>query len=364
MRKFWRGRKVLLTGHTGFKGAWLAYWLSDMGANVSGIALAPQTEPNLYTILELYNRGSFVTGDINNREVLKNLLSSEKPEIVIHMAAQAIVRKSYEAPIETFSTNVLGTVSLLDAIRRFPSVHVVLIVTSDKVYENKEEILGYHELDKLGGHDPYSASKSCTELATQAMRRSFYGKDKHPARIATVRAGNVIGGGDWSNDRLVPDIVRGCLGRESVVKLRNPEALRPWQHVLDPLLGYLKLAALLYNNEDGYEGAWNFGPKEGETHSVREVATSLVKALGKGKIEISNSINTPHETSTLVLNSSKANNLLGWHPVFNFQTAIAITAQWYRASAEGDNMDDITLSQIKLIEENVKDKLVDLGDGK
>ena len=364
MYDFWRGRKVFLTGQTGFKGAWLAYWLSEMGAHISGIALEPHTRPNLYSILGIADRGNFVTANINNKDVLTTALEEEKPEIVIHMAAQALVRKSYITPIDTFTTNVIGTVSLLDSIRESTTVKAVVIVTSDKVYENKETLRGYSETDQLGGYDPYSASKGCTEVATNAMRRSFFGKDKHPARIATVRAGNVIGGGDWSEDRLVPDIIRGCLSDKGLVTLRSPNALRPWQHVLDPLSAYLKIAELLYKTERGYDEAWNIGPDDAETHPVVDVATALVTALGKGKIEISSDRDTLHEANVLVLDCAKANSRLGWRPVSEFDSTISMTAEWYRAWIAGNNMADFTTSQIKLFEHSAKDKTVGLVNDK
>jgi len=351
MREFWRGRKVLITGQTGFKGSWLAFWLSEMGATVSGVSLKPQTDPNLYDILSLSQRGMFITEDINNRDALVKILLSGKAEIVIHMAAQALVRTSYATPVETFATNVVGTVSLLDAVRQSPSVECVLIVTSDKVYENRNLSRGYREIDDLGGDDPYSASKTCTEIAAQAMRRSFFGKGKHPARIATVRAGNVIGGGDWSKDRLVADVVRGCLGETGVVTLRNPDALRPWQHVLDALSAYLKLAELLFKKEKGYDEAWNVGPDAGETHPVREVANILVNALGKGTIHIATNNDALHESNVLVLDSTKANSKLNWRPVFDFYSTLSMTAEWYSEWAAGKQMTDITLSQIGMIEE-------------
>lgn len=319
----WRGRRVLLTGHTGFKGAWLAFWLAEMGAEVSGLALAPATTPSLHDLLGLPGRGRFVQADINDRPALDRLVAAARPEVVIHMAAQALVRPSYAAPVETFATNVLGTVALLDALRACDAVRAILVVTSDKAYENREWEWGYREDDALGGHDPYSASKGCTELAAASMRRSFFGPGRHPARIATLRAGNVIGGGDWSADRLVPDIVRGCLGAEGAVRLRNPAAIRPWQHVLEPLRAYLMLAERLCDAPEGFDGAWNIGPDAAENRPVLEVAQAVVAALGRGRIELAPEAAAPHEATLLTLDCAKARARLGWAPRLDFAATVA-----------------------------------------
>ena len=344
-RADWAGRRVLLTGHTGFKGAWLAFWLAEMGAEVSGLALAPATMPSLHDLLGLPSRGRFVQADINDRAALDALIAQSRPEVVIHMAAQALVRPSYAAPVETFATNVLGTVTLLDALRASESTRAILVVTSDKAYENREWEWGYREIDALGGHDPYSASKGCTELAAISMRRSFYGPGKHPARIATLRAGNVIGGGDWSADRLVPDIVRGCLGPAGAVRLRNPAAVRPWQHVLEPLYAYLLLAERLLG-EEGFDEAWNIGPDAAENRPVLAVAEAMVAALGRGRIEVTPDAAAPHEAKLLTLDCSKARARLGWVPRLEFARTVAMTADWYGAWSRGADMVALTRAQI------------------
>ncbi|MBX9752687.1 MAG: CDP-glucose 4,6-dehydratase [Roseococcus sp.] len=346
---FWRGRRVLLTGQTGFKGAWLAFWLAEMGAEVSGLALPPATTPNLHDLLGLPQRGRFLQADINDRPALGRLIAEARPEVVIHMAAQALVRPSYAAPVETFATNVLGTVTLLDALRGCEATRAILVVTSDKAYENREWEWGYRETDALGGHDPYSASKGCTELAAISMRRSFFGPGKHPARIATLRAGNVIGGGDWSADRLVPDIVRGCLGAEATVRLRNPGAVRPWQHVLEPLNAYLMLAERLCTAPDGFDEAWNIGPDAAENRPVLEVAEAMVAALGRGRIDIAPDAAAPHEAKLLTLDCAKARARLGWTSRLDFAATVAMTAAWYGAWARGEDMVALTRAQIAMM---------------
>jgi CDP-glucose 4,6-dehydratase len=346
MPGFWAERRVLLTGHTGFKGAWLAFWLAEMGAELSGLALAPATDPNLHDLLGLATRGRFVQADINDRVTLASLIQAARPEVVIHLAAQALVLPSYESPVETFATNVLGTVTVLDVVRQCPETRAVLVVTSDKAYENHEWNWGYRETDALGGHDPYSASKGCAEIATAAMRRSFFGPGKHGARIASVRAGNVIGGGDWSTDRLIPDIVRGCLGPAGLVHLRNPASIRPWQHVLEPLAAYLHLAERLATGEPGLDEAWNIGPDATQNRSVHDVAAALVAALGKGRIEAAPHAAAPHEAQLLTLDCAKARARLGWRPMLDFDRTVAMTANWYAAWASGADMQAVTRQQL------------------
>jgi CDP-glucose 4,6-dehydratase len=343
---FWSGRRVLVTGHTGFKGAWLSFWLAELGAEVSGLALPPATKPNLHDLLGLAGRGRFVHADINDGKALDAVLQEARPEVVVHMAAQALVRASYAAPVATFAVNVLGTVALLDAVRRCPHTRAVLVVTSDKAYENQGRAEGYRETDALGGHDPYSASKACTELATAAMRRSYFAAGGHPARIATVRAGNVIGGGDWSGDRLVPDIVRGWLGGSGVVRLRHPDAVRPWQHVLDPLAAYLGLAERLLTDGEGFDEAWNFGPDPAGHRTVMAVAQALLAALGRGRIETAPDPGATHEAAVLALDCTKARTRLGWRPCLDFPAAVAMTADWYAAWVRGEDMRAVTRLQL------------------
>ena len=345
-KQFWPGRRVLITGQTGFKGAWLAFWLAELGAEVSGLALPPSTTPNLHDILGLPKAGRFVHADINDCAALHALVRAARPEVVIHMAAQALVRRSYKAPIETFAANVLGVATLLDVVRECPETRAVVVVTSDKVYENLSWPWGYRETDALGGHDPYSASKACAEIVASSMRRSFFHADGHAARIATVRAGNVIGGGDWAEDRLVPDTVRGCLGPEAIVRLRNPGAIRPWQHVLEPLGAYMLIAERLCTEPEGIDDAWNVGPDAVEDRPVRAVADALIQALGRGRIEILADPTAPAEAQLLTLDSSRIRMHLGWRPRLDFDGTIALTADWYSAWARGEAMRDVTRSQI------------------
>lgn len=347
---FWQNRSVLVTGHTGFKGSWLSLWLMEMGAQVSGLALAPETEPNHFDLLRLQDRMPSTLADINDRAALDAHLATHPPEIVFHLAAQPLVRLSYDRPVETFTTNVVGTANLLDAVRHTDGVKAVVVVTSDKCYENREWAWGYRENEPMGGHDPYSASKGCAELVTASMRRSFFNPaaaNAHPARIASARAGNVIGGGDWSVDRLVPDIVRGALGQEGIVYLRNPDAVRPWQHVLEPLSGYLRLAERLVEAMPGADDAWNFGPTLGEERRVIEVAKAVVAALGIGRVVVNRAPDAVHEANLLRLDIAKAQQVLGWRPVLDFERTIAMTASWYAGWRRGDDIAALSRGQIE-----------------
>lgn len=343
---FWKGRRVFLTGHTGFKGAWAAAWLSRMGAEVTAFALAPETEPNLWSLLALPGVRS-VIGDLNDRAVLDRALAEADPEVVLHLAAQALVRRSYRDPVGTFASNVLGSVQLLDAARACNSLRAVVVATSDKAYDNVEQIWGYRETDPMGGRDPYSASKGACEIAVQSMARSFFAPDgSHPARVATVRAGNVIGGGDWSEDRLVPDIVRGCLGAGGAVTLRAPQSVRPWQHVLEPLRGYMTVAERLHGADDQVAGAWNFGPDRQDERPVIEVARAIVGALGQGRIVVDEAQATVHEAKLLRLDCTKARLGLGWVPRLGFEDCVRLTADWYAGWANGADPRALTMSQI------------------
>lgn len=341
---FWKGRRVFLTGHTGFKGSWLTFWLLRMGAVVSGYALAPETTPSLFRLLEL-PEGRIA--DLRDARCVAESMQETRPEVVFHLGAQALVRRSFAQPLESFSTNVIGTANVLDAVRHSSTAKAVVVVTSDKCYLNNEWVWPYRETDALGGHDPYSASKAAAEIVTNSMRLSFFAPhrpDGHPARIATVRAGNVIGGGDWSEDRLVPDIVRASMNGESL-RLRRPESVRPWQHVLEPLASYLAIAERLHSNDELADGAFNIGPVSSDVRPVHEVADEFVAALG-ARLTYEKTTATLHEANMLLLDSSKASRVLGWRPRWGFDDAIRMTAAWYAGYARGENPVELTSSQI------------------
>ncbi|NLD36591.1 MAG: CDP-glucose 4,6-dehydratase [Desulfatiglans sp.] len=330
-KDIYKNKKVLITGHTGFKGSWLALWLSKLGANVIGYSLIPPTEPNHFQLLNLDIVS--ITGDIRDYEKLKQILKEHQPEIIFHLAAQAIVRKSYLDPIETFSTNVIGTVNVLEASKAVESVRAIINVTSDKCYENNEWLWGYRENDRLGGFDPYSASKGCAEILTSCWQKSFfsienYGKT-HQTLLASARAGNVIGGGDWAPDRLIPDIMR-AINRHDKVKIRNPYATRPWQHVLEPLSGYLLLGQNLLKEKKEFAEAWNFGPSDDGNKSVEEIVRNVKKDWPILDYEIPKSIDQPHEAGLLRLDCSKAKSKLKWQPVWTSDRAIEKTTHWYK----------------------------------
>ena len=349
---FWRERRVLLTGHTGFKGAWLALWLKTLGARVTGFSLGVPTRPSLYELARV-GEGCVenVVGDVRDAELLTHTLARTRPEVVVHMAAQSLVRRSYAEPRETYEVNVMGTVNLLDAVRRAGShVRSVVVVTSDKCYENREWEWAYREHEPMGGHDPYSNSKGCAELITGAYRHSFFASPEDP-RVASARAGNVIGGGDWSEDRLVADLMRGALAEEAV-RVRNPNAIRPWQHVLNPLSGYLALAQALWSSP-GHARGWNFGPAEADALSVGALVGRL-SALWPGGLELvlddaqaAAASRAPHEAHYLKLDSSLAHSRLGWRPRWGLAEGLRETVRWYRGMLAGEDMRALTVAQIE-----------------
>ncbi len=342
--KIFHGKRVFITGHTGFKGSWLAFLLSEMGADVMGFALPPSTPINHFDLLRLNKRIKHVTGDIRNASFLNQTLNGFEPEFVFHLAAQALVRPSYDNPADTYSTNIMGSVNLLDAVRQCPSVRSLVYVTSDKCYENVEWIWGYRENDLLGGRDPYSASKAAAEIVFSSYARSFF-DERLLFGAATARAGNVIGGGDWAVDRIIPDCIRAIEADEPIC-IRNPGATRPWQHVLEPLAGYLLLAARLYSEPNRWGGAWNFGPSTSEVRTVLNVTETFIDHLGKGRIEITDSYKQLHEANLLQLNCDKAHQLLGWHPRWNVEQTIRATALWYKNIMAGADAEQITKAQL------------------
>jgi CDP-glucose 4,6-dehydratase len=346
---FWPNKKVLITGHTGFKGSWLSLWLQSLGADVTGYALEPPSEPNLFDVAKVAQGIDSIIGDIRDLPKLQSIIADKKPEIVIHMAAQAIVRRSYQDPAETFSSNVMGTVNVLEAIRLTDSVKVASIVTSDKCYENKEWLWPYRECEPLGGHDPYSSSKACAELVTAAYRKSFFADPTRQTLVASARAGNVIGGGDWAADRLVPDIIRAFHKGEPVI-IRNPAAVRPWQHVLDPLNGYLILIEKLWSGDREFADAWNFGPDYYDAKPVSWIANKMVDLWGNGASWKTDDAVQPHEAHTLTLDSTKARNVLKWTPKYGVAEALAKTVEWYKMFYDGCDaieVREMTLGQIR-----------------
>ena len=346
---FWQGKKVFLTGHTGFKGGWLSLWLTSMGADVTGYALSPNTNPNFFEVAKVESslKKSYIA-DIRDLDKLQNAMSDAKPEIVIHMAAQPLVRYSYMNPVETYATNVMGTVHVLECIRTLDSVRAAVIVTTDKCYENKEWAWGYRENEPMGGYDPYSNSKGCAELVTSAYRQSYFSPEKyvqHQVGIASARAGNVIGGGDWSEDRLIPDAIKAFEANQSLM-IRNPLATRPWQHVLEPLSGYLVLAQALYQDGAKFDGGWNFGPRDDDARSVQEVINLLINNWGANAVWQQDKSEQPHEAHALKLDCSKARQYLNWVPKWTLEQAVENIAQWQHAYQRGINMQDVSLQQI------------------
>jgi CDP-glucose 4,6-dehydratase len=346
---FWSGKRVFLTGHTGFKGSWLSLWLASMGAHVTGYSLAPNTLPNLYGVLDIDGLVKFShIADIRNMDQLNKAMTIAQPEIVIHMAAQPLVRYSYSNPVETYATNVMGTVHVLECIRKLGCVRASVMVTTDKCYENKEWVWGYRENEPMGGYDPYSNSKGCAELVTSAFRQSYFSDklySEHQHALASARAGNVIGGGDWSEDRLIPDAFRAFEAGQALM-IRNPMAARPWQHVLEPLSGYLILAQSLYRSGIRFAGAWNFGPREGDSRPVREVVNLLIKQSPAGASWEQDQREQPHEAHSLKLDCSKANQFLGWTPKWSLEIAIKHIADWQSAFLSKRDMREMSLQQI------------------
>lgn len=346
MTAFWNGRRVLVTGHTGFKGAWLSLWLQQRGAIVSGLALAPDTAPSLFEQLAVAGEIDHRLGDIRHAETVTSRIRETSPDVIFHLAAQPLVRRSYRMPEETWATNVMGTVHVLDALRGWQKPCAVVVITTDKVYENREWLHAYREPDRLGGNDPYSASKAACELAVHSYRKSFFADG--PVRVASARAGNVIGGGDWAEDRVVPDLAR-ALAAGRPLTLRNPNAVRPWQHVLDPLGGYMLLAESLARGVNGADSAFNFGPDAAETRSVREVVETALKTW-PGSWTDGSDPKSPAEAGLLSLTSDKARAVLGWRPRWNFEAAVRHTIEWYRAVNKGAEPRETTLAQIAAFE--------------
>jgi CDP-glucose 4,6-dehydratase len=348
----WHGKRVFLTGHTGFKGGWLALWLARLGAEVRGYSLDPAPEPNLFNVARVGEGLDDVRGDIRDAAALDAAMQTFAPEVVFHLAAQPLVRLSYDDPIGTYETNVIGTARVLDAVRRTPSVRAVVCITTDKCYENKEWIWGYRESDPLGGYDPYSSSKACAEIVSAAYRQSYFPVARlaeHGVALATARAGNVIGGGDWSADRLIPDLVRGFVAG-AAVRIRRPEAIRPWQHVLEPLHGYIRLAEQLLTHDPRYATAYNFGPSEDDARPVAWIAEKMTRFWGDGAKWVLDPEPGVHEAGTLKLDTSRARGDLGWTPQMRLETALEWTVQWARAWQFGADMHAITLGQIEAYE--------------
>jgi CDP-glucose 4,6-dehydratase len=345
---FWQGKRVLLTGHTGFKGSWLSLWLQSLGAQVTGYALAPSTNPSLFEIADVAQGMTSVIGDIRDLANLQAVFAKHKPEIVIHMAAQPLVRFSYQNPVETYATNVMGTVHVLEAVRNTPGVKAVVNITTDKCYENREWVWSYRENEPMGGFDPYSNSKGCAELVSAAYRSSFFNANKyeqHGVALATVRAGNVIGGGDWAQDRLIPDIL-AAFEQGKKVEIRNPHAIRPWQHVMEPLRGYLMLAEELFERGPIFAEGWNFGPNDEDAKPVGWIVEKMAALWGDDAQWQVDTADHPHEAHYLKLDISKVRSLLDWHPVLRLKDTLALIIDWSKQRQAGANMRQLTLAQL------------------
>ncbi|WP_343583234.1 CDP-glucose 4,6-dehydratase [Herbaspirillum sp.] len=351
MANFWRDKRVFVTGHTGFKGSWLTLWLHLMGAKVSGYSLPAPTNPSLFHLARLQNCVQTTTGDVRDPKHVAETMAAVQPDIVFHLAAQPLVRDSYLTPLDTYATNVMGTAHVLEAVRNTPSVRSVVVVTSDKCYENREWLWGYREDDPMGGHDPYSSSKGAAELVTSAYRRSFFAKDPdNQVGIASVRAGNVIGGGDFAPDRLIPDFIR-ALEKDEPVSIRNPHAVRPWQFVLEPLSGYLQIGQLLYEHGHKYAEGWNFGPADTDLQTVSQLCATFNHSLQKNdvkpvEVRLEPQPNAPHEAAFLRLDISKARQRLDWIPKMELYTALELTAQWYGGYLNNEDLRTLSENQI------------------
>lgn len=344
--EFWAGRRVLVTGHTGFKGSWLSLWLASLGARVSGYALQPATLPSLWQLVDETSGVASTYADVRDAQRLESAFAASRPEVVFHLAAQSLVRASYEDPAGTYATNVMGTVHVLDAVRRVPGVLAVVCVTSDKCYENRGDGRHYREDDPMGGNDPYSSSKGCAELVASAYRRSFFDVSMGHAAIASARAGNVIGGGDWAAGRIVPDTVR-AVARGEAVRIRHPRAVRPWQHVLEPLAGYLMLAQSLCETPAAYAEGWNFGPDDGDAVAVETIVTRTLHTWGAQTGWKGVPGTHPPEADMLRLDSAKARSRLGWNPRLNLDSALEWTVEWYKTHAQGGDARAVSISQIE-----------------
>ncbi len=352
--EFWSGKKVLITGHTGFKGSWLSLWLQSLGARVTGYSLDPPSEPSLFDLACVADDIEDIRGDVRDLDNLQSCMAGYDCEIVIHMAAQSLVRRSYLEPVNTFSTNVMGTVNLLEAVRNLKRARVVIVVTSDKCYENREQDIGYRETDPMGGFDPYSSSKGCAELVTAAWRKSYFNPAEYPSHgvaVASARAGNVIGGGDWAEDRIIPDIMTAFNEGRSV-QLRNPDAIRPWQFVLEPLNGYLTLAERMWDEGGFFSGAWNFGPAETDMHTVSWLTDALAVRWGDGAGWECDATAHPHETTLLKLDCSHARDVLHWRPVQSVEETLDWIVEWYKSYFAGSDIRAVTLGQIRRFQEN------------
>ncbi len=347
-KEFWKNKKVFITGHTGFKGSWLCVWLNKLGASVSGYALAPPTTPSLYDTANVSSCVNSFIGDIRDLKQLSSVLQEVEPDIVIHMAAQSLVRESYSDPIGTYTTNVIGVANLLEAVRCISSVKCVLNITSDKCYENKEWLWGYRENDILGGHDPYSSSKACAELISNAYRQSFFHESE--IALATARAGNVIGGGDWAKDRIIPDAISSFIENKPL-HVRNQNAIRPWQHVLEPLSGYLLLCEKMVKQPVNFTGAWNFGPNDRDAQPVSSLVDILTERWGNGAQWYSNKEDSLHEAHYLKLDCSKVKSLLNWKPVWSLERSVDETVNWYKAWHQKFDMAEYTLRQIDIYQQ-------------